>query len=647
MIADGHNNSITHKYPTLLVSPKHGGILQSSGFLDLRSLMALNRTAKVNALDRSSLILFIEHEITTYYHIRDREHPLTLLKYIYSRPLLKQWLERDHTTAQSIPIRDMLSEGAVYDVMLKKMFRLIPPSQRVQTIEMRDEFGRTVLHCAAAALNPESIRYILALLSDSQYLHATKALDQIEKNVLHHAAGSYERSLGWFTEFQSSRAQSIKTILNGLPESERMKIGSTCDWCGVTALHDASRMGDLHSVKELLAIYPKSQHSQMVNMQDQTGRTVLDYALRSFSLELVQFFVRLLPEWQYLQAVVMQDTEGQTPLHYAVQRGQHDYVLALLNSLPESQRLRVVSIQDGNGNHAFHYTTHYGRIDTSRVILALYPEAQHLQVICMQDRKGETVFHRACSLGETQYFQTIFSLLPEALRLHVGTMVDGEGRTLLHCAARSGRIDSVKTILSLYSELQLSQDKHLPDRTGATILHYAAESVNYETIMYILNLWSESHRPHALTTLLDRHGRSVLHWVAFIKPEMMSHVLNLVPESQRLQAVMMQDQDGATVLDHAAQSFRSEFLIKTILASLPESQRLQVVSVPDCHGRMVCHAAAHQLLPKNSGDERNTNHKDQKNQKGTSWGINPLVSFLLRVAIAITIISTLSLLESR
>ncbi len=230
-------------------------------------------------------------------------------------------------------------------------------------------------------------------------------------------------------------------------------------------------------------------------------------------------------------------------------------------------------------------------------------------------------------------------------------MVDGNGRTLLHCAARSGRIDSVKTILSLYSELQLSQDKHLPDHTGATILHYAAESVNYETIMYILNLWSESYRPHALTTLLDRHGRSVLHWVArraFIKPEMMSHVLNLVPESQRLQAVMMQDQDGATVLDHAAQSFRSEFLIKTILASLPESQRLQVVSIPDCHGKMVCHSAAHELLPKNSGDERlYTNHKDQKNQKGTSWGINPLVSFLLRVAIGITIISTLSLLESR
>ena len=50
----------------LFASQKQGGILQSSGFLDLKSLMALGRTAKSNAFDELSLIRLIEHELTTH-----------------------------------------------------------------------------------------------------------------------------------------------------------------------------------------------------------------------------------------------------------------------------------------------------------------------------------------------------------------------------------------------------------------------------------------------------------------------------------------------------------------------------------------------------------------------------------------------------
>ncbi len=54
---------------TLFTSPKRGGILQSSGFLHLKSLISLSQTCKSNALDELSLILYIENDITRYHKV--------------------------------------------------------------------------------------------------------------------------------------------------------------------------------------------------------------------------------------------------------------------------------------------------------------------------------------------------------------------------------------------------------------------------------------------------------------------------------------------------------------------------------------------------------------------------------------------------
>ncbi len=54
---------------TLFSAPKRGGILQSSGFLDLKSLIALSQTAKAHAFDELSLIMLIENEITRHHNV--------------------------------------------------------------------------------------------------------------------------------------------------------------------------------------------------------------------------------------------------------------------------------------------------------------------------------------------------------------------------------------------------------------------------------------------------------------------------------------------------------------------------------------------------------------------------------------------------
>ncbi len=77
-------NNINKQCPTLFVSPKQGGILQSSGFLDLKSLCALNRTAKSNMIDELSIILLIENELTRSHNVQTVEEAMALWKNVYS-----------------------------------------------------------------------------------------------------------------------------------------------------------------------------------------------------------------------------------------------------------------------------------------------------------------------------------------------------------------------------------------------------------------------------------------------------------------------------------------------------------------------------------------------------------------------------------
>ncbi len=127
----------------LCASPKQGGILQSSGFLDLKSLMALSRTCKAHALDEQSLIQLIENEATrTHVHggsssvevvVKTMDEAIDFWRNIYRhRSLLKQWLERDGSGSgsgalESIKVtRDMLIDALPYEVMLVQMLRTVP-----------------------------------------------------------------------------------------------------------------------------------------------------------------------------------------------------------------------------------------------------------------------------------------------------------------------------------------------------------------------------------------------------------------------------------------------------------------------------------------------------------------------------------------
>ncbi len=398
----------------LFTSPKRGGILQSSGFLNLKSLTLLSRTCKAHTFDELSLIMLIENEITRNHglstvdveHEQDQpaavERAIGFLKTLYCQPLLKQWLKRgDNTSASSpiIPNHDMLSDAICYDVMLTKMLRAIPESQRLHVVSGQDLCGWSLLHCAAYSGNLESIKAIFSLYPESEYWGLVSSPDRD---------------------------------------------------CQQTALHIAASTADSGMIKFILSLLPESQHLEAMSLQDHNERTVLHYATESPEPNsTIQFILSLFSESQRLQLISIQDTWGSTALHYVAKFENVESCRTILELLPEAHRLQVVSVHD-QLQTALHCAVHTGSI---RDFLVLLPESQRLQGLSLQDVWGRTVLHYA----DSESITTVLESLPEAQRLQVVCMGDANGMTMLQNAVNSENFELIQAVLDSLPEPQRAE----------------------------------------------------------------------------------------------------------------------------------------------------------------------------------------------
>ena len=413
----------------LFVSPKRGGILQSSGFLDLKSLIALSQACKANALDELSLIVLIENEITRNHGVKTMKEAIEYWRNVCrSKSLLKRWLERDScssTTAESIKVtHDMLSCALPYEVMFSKMLRTVSTKlEQLKLVNEKSKFGKTILHEATT---------------------------------------------------KSCHLESMKLILALLPEPERLKAVDMRNNNGWTALHYAAQSGNTDSLKTILAVFPESERLKAVGLQNRDGNTVLHVAARSCNRESLEFILSLYPESERLHVVRMQNALGQTALHLSRGLGCLNTILSLY---PESERLHAVRMQDEFGWTALHWAAWSGNSESINFLLSLFPESVRLQAVKMQDVLGNTVLHCAAQSGNFESIEAILALYPESERLQIFTMTNLCGETVLHCAAESNKIECITAILSLFPESQRLRVLQKRDQTGNTVL----ENMNGKT----------------------------------------------------------------------------------------------------------------------------------------------------------------------
>ena len=289
---------------SLFVSPKQGGILQSSGFLDLKSLMALNRTCKANMIDELSLIQWIENEITRRHHgVETMQEAIAFCRTIFGNARLKQWLERDSGSIVIKVTRDMLSAALLYEVMLAKMLRTVSRElERVQLVGKEFQTGRSLLHVAALAGRAESIKTILAVYPESERLHNVHMQDQFGWTALHCAVSS-------------NNYEFVKLLLALHSETERLRAVNMQDRYGNTVLHCAARLGNRETIETILAVYPESERLQVVNTPNRYGETVLHCVAKSKTIESIKTVLSLYPDSERMQTVNVPDRTGNTVLN--------------------------------------------------------------------------------------------------------------------------------------------------------------------------------------------------------------------------------------------------------------------------------------------------------------------------------------------
>ena len=295
----------------IFAPPKRGGILQSSGFLDLQCLMSLNRTCKAHVFDELSLIQLIENEVTRYHGVRTMQEAIHFWRYIFGKPSLKRWLRRGSNSSNSNGATDsitvtryMLSDASRYEVMLAKMLRAVPTqSERLQLVSELGPFGRTLLYRVAESGNTESLKAVLAIHPESEHLKVVSREDEHGWTILHCAA-------------YSGNAESIRFLLALYPETEYFNAVSMPDKHGWTALHCAGRSGNFEAMETILALHPESKRLQALHVANPLGETVLHRVAISNNIECIKAVLSLFPESQRLQVLNERNEKRSTVLDH-------------------------------------------------------------------------------------------------------------------------------------------------------------------------------------------------------------------------------------------------------------------------------------------------------------------------------------------
>ncbi len=348
------------------MSPKHGGILQSSGFLDLKSLIALSETAKGNHYDERSLILLIENEVTRNHRATTVRDAINLLQSLWNwNSYLKGWMEREGNGGSILQAEHIL-QAVKYEVMLFKMLRAIPESLRLQFVTDRSTYyERSALHCAAMSGNIESFKAILSIYLQSDQFKAMSVRDLIglEKEGL----------IGLCDTAYNS--EMIQYLLNLLPESQRLPTVKVSDDRGRTILHLVARC--FESTKAILSLYPEELRLRAIFAQDNEGSTVLHWAIFG-EIESIRYLLSLLSASQRLELVNMRDHDGFTALLRYVRfprKNTVGVIRTVLDMLPESQVLQALKVEN-NRRTILHDVANHGNVESIKYILNRVPKSE-------------------------------------------------------------------------------------------------------------------------------------------------------------------------------------------------------------------------------------------------------------------------------
>ncbi len=501
-------------------------------------------------------------KLKTYYLQKGKDYIslLLLLPEEKQNIVIKYFIDINHLVKKTNSEKNLLLLAVEHPELFVLIWRMLSVEQRLDAMKLDDHKGK-LLHLAVSF--PASLKVIFESCPE-EFIAAVRLPDCYDLDMLHLAA--------------ALNPESLKIILEALPENERLEAVKTKNECDVTTLHCAVRSPE--SLKMILALYPKrKERLAALILNDKYGNTVLHTAAPNFNC--LMAILELLPKNERLKALKVKDKNGKTVLHHIA--GNPKSLKIVLGVYPPNKRLAAVKVTEENGSTVLHYAAE--NVESLRTVLGLYPKNEHLEAVDIKNKQGNLVLHYAANNVES--LQMILKLYPKNERLRVVRIQNQEGRTALHCAGKDS--ESYRAILKLYPKKERLAAVKTQDQYGKTALHFAAH--NPKCLKTILKLLPENDRLAAMI-ISDKQDYTILHCAAN-KLNFLKIILGVLPENMKFDAVKSQNKNGDTML-HWAMVIRQSESLKFILEQLPKSKRTEVVQMQNKNGDTVLHLAANQ-----------------------------------------------------
>ncbi|CAK9310514.1 unnamed protein product [Citrullus colocynthis] len=233
-----------------------------------------------------------------------------------------------------------------------------------------------------------------------------------------------------------------------------------------TALHLASRLGNVEMVKEVVELCP-----EMVLGENKNLETPFHEACRHGHVKVVKVLLEANHE-----VALKRNAENQTGFFVACSNGHLDVVTLLLVEIGISICLE----EDAFDQTCIHAAASHGHTDVVREVVNASP-----RVAEMADFNGNLALHIACSKGMREMVWTL--LQRDA---NMAMQYNKNGYTPLHLAAMNGKVAVLEDFLSMASSAfyQSTKDNllHSRDRYSNTLLHLAIIGHRYQMAEYLI-----------------------------------------------------------------------------------------------------------------------------------------------------------------
>ena len=328
-----------------------------------------------------------------------------------------------------------------------------------------------------------------------------------------------------------------------------------------TKLHDLTKSLSIVEQEDIFRV------TDEVRNRDDNNTILHSAALLDDELISEKILQRLSPNSRLI-ALKWQNLLGQTPISIAASKGHLSLMKIMLGSVEKGHWHEILQMWDNSGETAIHSAVRSGCSDTLEHILD-YETSQETDRFFLLSHKGrfsQTPLHIAAEEGCERMVMLMRNATRQKNWLQIIFIRDANGCTPIDLAVLGAHDEIVKRLLHNVDSDKLFDALKKADSVCQTVI-YESFSLGFAvSAKHILNSIAPEQRLRVLCcdNLSDK---SVLHELLLIQPlpvqldAAIDCIVDCLPQDQLFEFLRKPDDDGKTVIHHAAGAGKREAIL--------------------------------------------------------------------------------------